>query len=103
MSGHPKSDAANPKVHVEHPGPESPASNKDTTSQSQSQSSDNSASTATATSTSQGGRPAISNPSAPSEDANEEVRRHNEDVARRSGRGGDGKVEKGFWTGKTGN
>lgn len=99
-SGHPKSQEPNPKAHLEHPGPESPASSdkssKDTSSTPKAQSQQ---------SHSQGARPAISNPGPAPEQANEEVRKHNDEVAKSHDRpvnqlDEDGKVEKGFWSGK---
>jgi hypothetical protein len=115
MSGHPKSDKANPKVHLEHPGPESPASKGKDSPSSSSPSSSSSSAPSTGKSqgssqshqeTSQGGSPAISNPGPAPEQASEEVKKHNEEVAKSHDRpvnqiDDEGKVEKGFWKGES--
>ncbi len=111
MSGHPKSDAANPKAHLEHPGPETPAS-KGTDSSSSSSSSSSPKSTpekspSTSSShkeTSKGGSPAINNPGPAPEEQKEGVKKHNEAVANSHDRpvnqiDSEGKVEKSFWKG----
>jgi hypothetical protein len=119
MSGHPKSDQPNPKADLEHPGPESPASKGKPSSSSSEKSSSSSSSTSSTPSsskteegsknsyptTSHGGRPAINNPGPAPENASEEVRKHNEEVANSHDRPAnqideDGKVEKSFWKGE---
>ncbi len=106
MTGHPKSDQPNPKAHLEHPGPDSPATKRgsppEDTSPSSAASSSNTGSEGSKPShpeTSHGGSPAINNPGPAPESANEEVRKHNEEVAKSHDRpvnqiGEDGKVEK---------
>lgn len=86
QSGHPKSSAPNPKSHVEHPGPEAPASKGNKSSKTASSSSDTSSEEGKSSDypeTSKGGKPAIHNPGAAPEKANEEVREHNEEVEKR--------------------
>lgn len=114
MSGHPKSDQANPKADLEHPGPESPASKgtisssrKDEPSSSSSSSSkpEQGTSKSSQGTSSRGGSPAIHNPGPAPETADEGVRKHNDEVAKRHDRpvnqiDSDGKVEKGFWSGQ---
>jgi hypothetical protein len=117
MTGHPKSDAPNPKADLEHPGPEPPTFKSTTQQASSSSSSSSQNDTPSSTSksesgpksshptTSQGGSPAISNPGAAPENKNEDVRKHNEEMANRHDRPAnqideDGKVGKGFWKGE---
>jgi hypothetical protein len=87
MSGHPKSDKPNPKEHLEHPGPESPAqkgsSHQSSSSPSSTPSKSSSKPSNTSDTSSSGGHPRINKSATPPEDANEEVRKHNEDMAKR--------------------
>lgn len=122
MSGHAKSDQANPKANLEHPGPESPASkggSASSTSQSDKPKKYSPPSTPSGSTgikqgeestesepkTSHGGSPAINNPGPAPEHQSEEVRKHNEAVAKSHDRpvnqiDQDGKVEKGYWQGE---
>ncbi|EXJ82959.1 hypothetical protein A1O3_06776 [Capronia epimyces CBS 606.96] len=95
----------NPKSHLEHPGPEAPASkgtatsSSSTNSQSQSKKSDTSSQDAT---------PAIHRPKSAAEKDNPEVRKHNEEMEQRSDRTPnqlseeDNKVDKRYWKGDVG-
>jgi hypothetical protein len=104
MTGHPKSDAPNPKSHLEHPGPESPMAEKGNPLSSSSNKSEGSETSQGETSS--GARPVINDPGPAPEQANEEVKKHNEEVAKSHDRPAnqideEGKVEKGFWTGES--
>ena len=101
QSGHPQSDAKNPKEHHEHPGPEAPdtssssgSSGKQVGGESSSQSSD-------------GAKPAIHHPESAAEKESEDVRRHNEDMRNRAEQTtnqlgeSDQKVDKNFWKGRS--
>lgn len=103
----------NPKSHLEHPGPEAPATKGsiDKKSSSSSSSSSTSSSSSPAQSsggeetTSQGGRPAIHRPKSAAEEHDPEVRKHNEEMEQRSDRSvnqlseDDNKVDQSFWKG----
>ncbi|KAL2431459.1 hypothetical protein ABEF95_009246 [Exophiala dermatitidis] len=111
----------NPKVDMEHPGPEAPASKgtaKPSSSSSSSSSKPSSQSTSTSTSegqsqgtpqtTSQGGSPAIHRPKSAAEKEDPEVKKHNEEMEQRSERTvnqlseEDNKVDKRYWKGDVG-
>ncbi|EXJ87820.1 hypothetical protein A1O1_04747 [Capronia coronata CBS 617.96] len=93
----------NPMSHLEHPGPESPASKGTATSSSSSSS--ESQSDKTSDTTSQGGSPAIHRPKSSAEKDDPEVRKHNEEMEQRSDRTPnqlseeDNKVDKNYWKG----
>lgn len=100
-SGHEASDEALPTSNThEHPGPESPVSSSGGGKQTQTSSSSSSSSTS-----SSGPRSTIHKPPEPDEHANEEVRRHNEELRRSHDQAeekspGEEKVDKKFWQGK---
>jgi len=96
----------NPKSHLEHPGPEAPASkgsDKKSSSSSSTQSSDDQEKS------DQGGSPgpAIHRPKSAAEKTDPEVRKHNEEMEKRSDRSvnqlseEDNKVDKNFWKGES--
>ncbi|KEF60367.1 uncharacterized protein A1O9_01927, partial [Exophiala aquamarina CBS 119918] len=96
----------NPKSHLEHPGPEAPAS-KGTDKKSSSSTSASSAQSSENQETSgDGGSPAIHRPKSAAEDTDPEVRKHNEEMEKRSDRSvnqlseDDNKVDKNFWKGE---
>lgn len=109
QSGHEQGiNEKNPMSHLEHPGPESPAS----TGQAQSGSDKSGASQPQSGSSGQkssdqgssGGKPTIQKPESGAEDQNPEVRKHNEEVKNRNASQSgekDEKVDKGFWKGKS--
>ena len=82
----------NPKKHLEHPGPEPPSSKASDGPAANSGSKD-------------GASPKINQPKSASEDQNEDVRKHNEEMANRADKSvnqlgeKDNKVDKKFWTG----
>ncbi|RVX66002.1 hypothetical protein B0A52_09928 [Exophiala mesophila] len=110
-------DLKNPMSHLEHPGPESPAS-KGTNQKSGSSSSSSSSSTTkeesgtgggnSSESTSQGGSPRIHRPVSAAEATDPDVRKHNEEMENRTERStnqlseDDNKVNKNFWKGDVG-
>lgn len=89
----------NPKSHLEHPGPEAPAS-KGTDKKSSSSSGDQE------TSHSGSAGPKIHRPESAAEKTDPEVRKHNEEMEKRSDRSvnqlseEDNKVDKNFWKGE---
>ena len=95
------SDEKNPMAHLEHPGPEAPAK-KGTASASSSQTQ----SDHTSNTTSHSGSPKIHRPKSAAEATDPEVRKHNEEMEKRSDRSvnqlseEDNKVDKKFWQGK---
>jgi hypothetical protein len=96
----------NPKSHLEHPGPEAPATKGSIDKKSSSSSSSSSEqSSGNQDSTSNGARPAIHRPKSAAEKTDPEVRKHNEEMEQRSDRSvnqlseEDNKVNKNFWKG----
>ncbi|KIW10549.1 hypothetical protein PV08_11513 [Exophiala spinifera] len=96
-------DQKNPKSHLEHPGPEAPAS-KGTASSS---GSSKAQPTSKSDSGSDRGSPAIHRPESAAEKDDPEVRKHNEEMEQRHERSvnqlaeEDNKVDKNFWKGKS--
>lgn len=82
----------NPKKHLEHPGPEPPSTKAGDGPAANSGSKD-------------GASPKINQPKSASEDQNEDVRKHNEEMANRADKSvnqlseEDNKVDKNYWTG----
>lgn len=98
-------DEKNPKVGLEHPGPEAPAK-KGTASSSSSSSSQTQKSSSSSSDSSNGAKPAIHRPESAAEKDDPEVRKHNEEMEQRHERSvnqlseKDNKVDKNFWTGR---
>lgn len=98
QSGHPQSDAKNPKEHLEHPGPDPPAA--------KSSGSDTKVGGGSSESSSQGGSPAIHHPESAAEKDDPEVRKHNEEMRNRAEQTAnqlsedEQKVDKQFWKGR---
>lgn len=101
----------NPKSHLEHPGPEAPATKGSIDKKSSSSSSSSSSSAQSSgnqESTTSGARPAIHRPISAAEKTDPEVRKHNEEMEQRSERSvnqlseDDNKVNKNFWKGDVG-
>lgn len=104
QSGHQSSDAANPKAHLEHPGPEPPAAKGKGSSSSSQQSSKSKSSDQKATSGD--GSPKIYHPRSTAEQEDPEVRKHNEEMRTRHEQSvnqlseKDNKVDPQYWQGE---
>ncbi|KIW66041.1 hypothetical protein PV04_08250 [Phialophora macrospora] len=96
---------ANPKVDLEHPGPESPSASKGGNQKSNQSSGQGGGQSE---STSHGGSPAIHRPESAAEKDDPDVRKHNEELENRYERTTnqlseeDNKVDKKFWKGDVG-
>jgi hypothetical protein len=101
-------DQKNPKSHLEHPGPESPAAAKSGGGSSQSSQSTTGSNSddGSAPTTSHGGSPKIHQPKSAAEEHDPEVKKHNEELAQRYEKTanqlseGDNKVDKNYWKGE---
>ena len=121
QSGHPKSDAPNPKEDAEHPGPKAPAdkgtAKGEASGSSQpskaDQGSPSGGSDSASTGSKNGSKPTLVNPDKAwtSQEQNADVKKHNEEMDKRSDKAvnrldvkgqvmDDENVEKGFWKGK---
>ena len=94
----------NPKSHLEHPGPEAPAS-KGTANKSSSSSGSSSSSPKSQSSSSGDAGPAIHQPKSAAEETDPDVKKHNQEMENRHERSAnqlsekDNKVDKNFWKG----
>ncbi|KAK4944269.1 hypothetical protein LTR10_016382 [Elasticomyces elasticus] len=104
-------DEKNPKVGLEHPGPEAPAkkgSSSSSSSASSSSSSQTQQSSSSSSDETHGAKPAIHRPKSAAEHDDPEVKKHNEDMENRHERSvnqlseKDNKVDKNFWSGDVG-
>jgi hypothetical protein len=98
QSGHEQgTDQKNPRVDLEHPGPDAPSAAKKGASQNQA--------SGQSKSSSEGGSPAIHQPKSAAESEDPEVRKHNEELNNRYEKTAnqlsekDNKVDKNFWKG----